>query len=224
MSVFSISFLRHGLQGGCACAALALLAACGTTPQGGTGVPPPLQPEVAQPGTTPPADTPPAMGGIFGPGGIFGGPPDPGRSPEAHAAWQLEELANELGRDLHGTPVEVQFADPGVLRVAVPGHFCFDAGRSSVKQPLAAVLDRLAAQMKVKPSLQAALAGPADARDSNALLSQDRAAAARDYLIARGVPAARFAVLGQSATSGLEIRVMPRKNLRGSAEPARQVR
>jgi hypothetical protein len=223
MSVFSFSFLRHGLQGGCACAALALLGACGTVPQGGVGAPV-ADAGAAPAATAPPAEAPPAMGGIFGPGGIFGGPPDPGRSPEAHAAWQLEELAGALGRELHGTPVEVQFADPGVLRVAVPGHFCFDAGRSSVKQPLAAVLDRLAAQLKVKPSLEAALAGPADARDSNALLSQDRAAAARDYLIARGVPAARFAVLGQSATSGLEIRVTPRKNLRGSAEPARQVR
>jgi hypothetical protein len=221
MSAFSFGFLRLAFAG----AALALMGGCGLLSRD-AGVPPPSTP----PATLPPAGSPPAAvpdapppssGGLFGRGGLFGGAPDPGSSPEAHAAWQLEELAGTLSRDLQGTPVEVQLTDASLLRVAVPAHYCFDAGRSSVKQPLAAVLDRMAAQLKQKPSLDVLVAGPSDARDSNALLARDRAAAARDYIIARGIPAARFAVVEHPTTTGLEIRVAPRKNLRGSGASQR---
>lgn len=159
-----------------------------------------------------------AIGSMFG-----SSPPDPTTQPEAFASYQLEEMAYAMDEDLRGTPVEVSRAEPNVLRVAVPANYCFDAGRSAVKQPLAAVLDRVAAQLKLKTTLQVVMVGPSDAGDSNALRALDRAAAARDYLIARGVPAARFAVLNQASPTGLEIRVAVRKGLRGGGmtEPAR---
>ena len=177
---------------------------------------------------TPEATTPPpaegSSGGLLGAiGSMFGGgAPDPNTQPEAFASYQLEEMAHAMDEDLRGTPVEVLRTEPNVLRVAVPANYCFDAGRSAVKQPLAAVLDRMAAQLKLKTTLQVVVVGPSDAGDSNALRALDRAAAARDYLISRGVPAARFSVLNQSSPAGLEIRVAARKGLRGGiTEPAR---
>ena len=215
MSVFNL----NSVQRWSACMSVALVCGCGTAPSDSTWI-------STTPSTGPSPNpstgaSPPSGGGVFGPGGIFGRTPDPNATPEAYAASQLEELADALSRELRGTPVEVQRADPNLLRVAVPANYCFDAGRSSVKQPLAAVLDRMAAQLKLKPDLEVVLAGPADARDSDVLLAQDRAAAARDYLISRGVSAARFAVLDRPTIAGLEIRITARKGLRGGAEPAR---
>ncbi|HET7865642.1 MAG TPA: OmpA family protein [Burkholderiaceae bacterium] len=188
-------------------------------PAGGAVASPPAAPEAATP--TPSEGN---SGGLLGAiGSMFGGsPPDPNTQPEAFASYQLEEMAHAMDEDLRGTPVEVSRTEANVLRVAVPANYCFDAGRSAVKQPLAAVLDRMAAQLKQKTTLQVVVVGPSDAGDSNALRALDRAAAARDYLIARGVPAARFSVLNQSSTGGLELRVAARKGLRGGiAEPAR---
>lgn len=176
------------------------------------------------PAETPPPTTEGSSGGLLGAlGSMFGGsPPDPNTQPEAFATYQLEEMAHAMDEELRGTPVEVSRTEPNVLRIAVPANYCFDAGRSAVKQPLAAVLDRMAAQLKQKATLQVVVIGPSDAGDSNALRALDRAAAARDYLIARGVPATRFSVLNQSSAGGMEIRVAARKGLRGGiAEPAR---
>jgi outer membrane protein OmpA-like peptidoglycan-associated protein len=208
-------------------ASLAVAALCGCSllphralppaPAGGAAAGPPAAPEAAAPAEG-------SSGGLLGAiGSMFGGsPPDPNTQPEAFASYQLEEMAHAMDEDLRGTPVEVSRTEPNVLRVAVPANYCFDAGRSAVKQPLAAVLDRVAAQLKLKTTLQVVVVGPSDAGDNNALRALDRAAAARDYLIARGVPAARFAVLNQASPAGLEVRVAARKGLRGGiAEPAR---
>jgi outer membrane protein OmpA-like peptidoglycan-associated protein len=212
---FWLASLAAAVLGGCS---LLPHRAPPPAPAGGATAPSPV-PEAATP---PPAEG--SSGGLLGAiGSMFGNnPPDPNTQPEAFASYQLEEMAHAMDEDLRGTPVEVSRTEPNVLRVAVPANYCFDAGRSAVKQPLAAVLDRVAAQLKLKATLQVVVVGPSDAGDNNALRALDRAAAARDYLIARGVPAARFAVLNQASPAGLEIRVAARKGLRGGiAEPAR---
>ena len=189
-----------------------------------TPAPAPAGGAAPAPAETPPPPTEGSSGGLLGAlGSMFGSsPPDPNTQPEAFASYQLEEVAHAMDEELRGTPVEVSRPEPNVLRIAVPANYCFDAGRSAVKQPLAAVLDRMAVQLKQKATLQVVVVGPSDAGDSNALRALDRAAAARDYLIARGVPAARFSVLNQSSAGGMEIRVAARKGLRGGiAEPAR---
>lgn len=213
---FWLASLAAAVLGGCS---LLPHRAPPPAPAGGAAAPSPAAPEAATP---PPAEG--SSGGLLGAiGSMFGSsPPDPNTQPEAFASYQLEEMAHAMDEDLRGTPVEVSRTEPNVLRVAVPANYCFDAGRSAVKQPLAAVLDRMAAQLKLKTTLQVVVVGPSDAGDNNALRALDRAAAARDYLIARGVPAARFAVLNQASPAGLEIRVAARKGLRGGiAEPAR---
>ena len=47
-----------------------------------------------------------------------------------------------------GTPVAIEQVADGDVSVAVPREFCFDAGRSKVKPPLAAVLDKVAQSLR----------------------------------------------------------------------------
>ena len=49
----------------------------------------------------------------------------------------------------NGTPVRIAQQGSGPVDIAVPQAFCFDTGRSSVKPPLAAVLDKLNNRIKL---------------------------------------------------------------------------
>ena len=119
-----------------------------------------------------------------GGGGIFG----------SGLSAPLEQQRQYLADELRGTPVVVEATRDGRLHVAVPLKFCFDPGRSIVKKPLAAVLDRVATGVKrYGASPELSVAGPPDAGGKgSATLAQERAAATRDYLVARGIPTLRF--------------------------------
>lgn len=128
-----------------------------------------------------------------------GGPSSPGgASPPSltQQRWQLQQ-------DLAGTPVEVDTVEGG-YRVSVPLRYCFDRQRSAVKPPLAAVLDRVARVVRNGEGLLLRVTAPSDGRGGD-LLAQDRAAGVRDYLVARGVPRARFAAPARSAAQAVEI-------------------
>jgi len=74
----------------------------------------------------------------------------------------------------------------GAQRI-VPRDYCFDVGRSVVKPPLVAVLDKLAQRLQRKPAARAELlAAPGDGAASSPLAQQD-ADGVRTHLIARGV-------------------------------------
>ena len=146
---------------------------------------------------TPPGPAAPGAAGV------------PGAAPPPAAAPGGPTLASEqrrLADELRGTPVVVETTPEGRLRVEVPLEFSFDRGRAAVKKPLAAVLDRIASGLRQQPAFEVRLAAPPDAKGAGGnLLAQDRAASARDYLIARGVPAARFVGLGRGGDDGIEV-------------------
>lgn len=116
-----------------------------------------------------------------------------------------------LRDELRDAPVVVIETTPeGRLRVAVPLRYCFETGRSAVKPPLAAVLDRMTPGLK-PGGFDVRVAAPADGRGGSALLAQDRAASVRDYLVARGVPALRFGSPSQAGGEHVELLLMQRR-------------
>jgi outer membrane protein OmpA-like peptidoglycan-associated protein len=69
------------------------------------------------------------------------------------------------------------------------------------------VLDRIATGLRQQPAFEVRIAAPADAHGAGGnLLGQDRAAATRDYLVARGVPVARFVGLARG-DGGVEVQI-----------------
>jgi outer membrane protein OmpA-like peptidoglycan-associated protein len=130
-----------------------------------------------------------------------------GAAPPPAALPTLVSEQRRLADELQGTPVVVETTADGRLRVAVPLEFCFDHGRSAVKKPLAAVLDRIATGLRRQPAFDVRVAAPSDAKGAGGrLLAQDRAASTRDYLVARGVPVARFVHLASAGDAdGVEV-------------------
>jgi outer membrane protein OmpA-like peptidoglycan-associated protein len=110
---------------------------------------------------------------------------------------------------LRGTPVVVDATSDGGMRVEVPLQFSFDAGRGAVKPALAAVLDRMAAGLRLA-NFDVRIAAPADPKSSNAALVQDRGASVRDYLVARGVRLGRILSLGRASGEFVEVLVTER--------------
>lgn len=142
--------------------------------------------------TTAAAEASGSSGGLFG---WFGRPASP-----------LSTLYDNMSGAMRGTPVDVDMPSDNLVLVTVPLQNSFATGRAAVRPALGAVLNKLATELRQVPEAQLAVAGPADERGS-ALLAQDRAAATRDWLVSRGVPATRFARPGRHGEPAVEIRI-----------------
>lgn len=136
-----------------------------------------------------------------------GRPPADGPAAQpAPAGPSLHSEQRRLSDALQGTPVIVETTPEGKLRVQVPLEFSFDRGRAAVKPPLAAVLDRVATGLRRQNTVEVAINGPTDDKGAGGLLmARDRAASARDYLVARGVAATRFGQVGRSDADFIEL-------------------
>jgi outer membrane protein OmpA-like peptidoglycan-associated protein len=137
------------------------------------------------------------------------GVPPPAPQPPVPAGPSLADEQRRLGRLLDGTPVSVGMTPDGRLRLEVPLQYSFDEGRAAVKPALAKVLDLMAGGLRQQKTTELRIAAPSDANGSS-LLAADRAASTRDYLIARGVSALRFASVARGDGSGVEIVVSER--------------
>jgi outer membrane protein OmpA-like peptidoglycan-associated protein len=126
-----------------------------------------------------------------------GSPPAPsGAGSAGGAAPEHVPLGTEqrrLAELFRGTPVVFEMQHDGSMKVTVPLRFSFDKGRFAVKPPLAAVLDRIAASQRSGPS-RLLVSAPADPQSKGLMLATERATSTRDYLVARGVAATRFAI------------------------------
>jgi outer membrane protein OmpA-like peptidoglycan-associated protein len=151
------------------------------------------------PAAAPGAATP-AVSAPTGPAAYSAAPAAAPVPPRAALAAEQKRLA-ELFK---GTPVVFSMQADGSMKVDVPLSFCFDRGAFVVKPPLAAVLDRLArSQRGDTTKLRVSAAG--DTAASGANLARDRAASARDYMVARGVLAARVVLASGAPGEGMEI-------------------
>lgn len=142
------------------------------------------------------------------PGGPASALPPPRAASGLSPALEAQRL--RLAEAVAGTPVVVSATNTQQLRVEVPLKFAFDAGRSTVKPPLAAVLDQLATGYKPQSLLtELRINAPADDK-SAANLATQRAQSVRDHLVRRGVAPYRIVGLGLADSAAVEIFVSDR--------------
>lgn len=87
--------------------------------------------------------------------------------------------------------------------VTLPGLF-FDSGKSALKAGARNTLAKIADQLRINDETRIAVEGHTDSvgtDELNQTLSEKRAAAVRDYLVARGVPTDRITTTGLGETS-----------------------
>jgi hypothetical protein len=167
-------------------AALALwLAGCAVPVVAPPTVPPPVPPaQMPQTPPTPPGATTPPVLPVM--------PASPG-------GWtwstQMDNAASKLRSALRGSAVDVAQTTDQRLWLSVPVDDAFPAGRSALKPPAAAWLDHVALALRDLPRAEVQIVGQPDAKGGGgAALALDRAASARDWMVARGVAARRVAV------------------------------
>jgi outer membrane protein OmpA-like peptidoglycan-associated protein len=139
-----------------------------------------------------PAAPPPAMSA----------PPPPAAAPAPPLAVERAWLQSWFD----GTPVAIEQVADGDVSVAVPREFCFDAGRSKVKPPLAAVLDKVAQSLRRSGARLPLVAAPGDTPVASPLALQ-RATQVRKHLLARGVPAARLGTPVATTVAAVQVRM-----------------
>jgi outer membrane protein OmpA-like peptidoglycan-associated protein len=135
-------------------------------------------------------------------------PPTPQNEAEqrAGAASALTTERQWLQSWFEGTPVRIEQQRDGPLAIEVPQPFGFDAGRSEVKPPLAAVLDKLAQSLRRMPlSRLTQVAAPGEPGKPD--LGTRRAEQVRRRLLARGVPADRIGAPTASTTAAVQLRI-----------------
>ncbi len=163
---------------------LALLSACASAP--------PAPPPVTLPDTTPaaPLERPTAAPNIT-------------PAPTADYLWSdtLAAAARKLRGELPGDSASVGSSNDHRLAISFAGDAMFAPGRSALKPTATPWLDRVAAALRELPRGEVQIIGDPDpqSRDDakSRALALDRAAAARDWMVARGLPARRIAVAGR---------------------------
>ncbi len=135
--------------------------------------------------------------------------PAPTTTPAAPAARPAASLATErdwLQSWFGGTPVVIAQQADGAVTIDVPREFCFDPGRSQVKPPLAAVLDKLAQSLRRSGATLQGLAAPGDSAEASRLALQ-RATQLRTQLLSRGVPADRLGTPTATTAAAVQLRM-----------------
>ena len=107
-----------------------------------------------------------------------------------------------------GTPVVIAQRPNGAVIVEVPREFCFEPGQDTIKDALAAVLDKLSQSMRRTAIAELHLiAAPADAGGGGTALAMRRATRVYNFLKARGVPEARLIKPTASTGNAVQLRI-----------------
>jgi outer membrane protein OmpA-like peptidoglycan-associated protein len=140
------------------------------------------------------------------PGTASTAPLTPGEQRTALAA-ELTVEQQWLDSFFRGTPVQIRQRDDGALWVDVPREFCFDAGRSNVKPPLAAVLDKVAESLRRRPGAMVTLLTAPDDKPGSTPLALQRATQVQKHLRDRGVPPTRLGEPKAAAGDAVQLRI-----------------
>ena len=111
---------------------------------------------------------------------------------------RMEDKRAAMEKATQGTGIEVARTPDNQLKVNVPSDLSFDSGRADLKPALRPVLDQFATGLD--GTVRVLIVGHTDSTGSDAVnnpLSEHRAQTVRDYLAARGVPAARLETAGR---------------------------
>lgn len=115
---------------------------------------------------------------------------------------RMQEQKKAMEQATQGTGIGVSQTSDNRLKLDVPADAGFAVGRSAINPTLAGVLNQFAGTLQQNPVTQITIVGHTDNTGSDAInnpLSVDRANATRDYLVARGVSAARFTTDGRGS-------------------------
>jgi outer membrane protein OmpA-like peptidoglycan-associated protein len=137
-------------------------------------------------------------GGKAGTGAVVGG----ALGAVAGNLWskRMEDRRNAMEQATRGTNVEVTRTENNELKLNIPNDISFDTGSAAIKPQLRAVLDPFANSLRDDPSARLMIVGHTDNTGSEAVnnpLSVERAQSVRDYLVTRGVAAARVETAGR---------------------------
>jgi len=113
---------------------------------------------------------------------------------------RMEEQKRSMEQATSGTGVAVTQTADNQLKLEVPSDVSFDVGRADIKPNFRPILDRFAQGLTSNPAASVRIIGHTDSTGSDATnnpLSVNRAAAVRDYVVARGVAMQRVAVDGR---------------------------
>ncbi|MHB0973551.1 MAG: OmpA family protein [Thiobacillus sp.] len=155
-----------------------------------------------------------AIGAVAG--AVIGGATGGGKSAATGAAigaavgagggylWSkhMEEQKKAMEQATQGTGVSVSQTADNRLKLDIPSDVSFDTGRYDIKPNLRPILDRFATTLNQNPVTTVTIIGHTDSTGTDAInnpLSVNRAAATRDYLVARGVAASRIAIDGRGS-------------------------
>ena len=131
-----------------------------------------------------------AIGAAIGAGGGYLG------------AQRMQEQKAAMEQATQGTGVNVTQTADNQLKLEIPSDISFDPGRYDIKPNLRPVLDRFATTLNQNPVTNITIIWHTDNTGSDAVnnpLSVNRAAATRDYLVARGVASNRIAIDGRGS-------------------------
>ncbi len=115
---------------------------------------------------------------------------------------RMQEQKAAMEQATQGTGVGVSQTADNQLKLDIPSDISFDVGRYDIKSNMRPILDRLASTLNQNPVTTVTIIGHTDSTGSDAIndpLSVNRAAATRDYLVARGVSATRIAIDGRGS-------------------------
>lgn len=115
---------------------------------------------------------------------------------------RMEQQKREMETATAGTGVAVTQTADNRLKLEIPSDISFDVGRADIKPHFRNVLDTFAQGLQRNPAARVTIIGHTDSTGSDAInnpLSINRAAAVRDYLVARGVAIGRIAIDGRGS-------------------------
>ncbi|HEY2257039.1 MAG TPA: OmpA family protein [Variovorax sp.] len=115
---------------------------------------------------------------------------------------RMEDEKRQMQAATQGTGVMVSQTPANELKLVIPSDVSFEVGRAVIQPEFAPVLDRFAAGLRNDPMVEIRIIGHTDSTGTDAInlpLSSQRAAAARDDLVARGVPAGAIRIEGRGA-------------------------
>ena len=143
-----------------------------------------------------------AMGGSKGAatGAVLGGAAGAGGGYIWSKKMQDQKAAME--RATVGTGVAVTQTTDNRLKLDIPSDVSFDTGRAAIKPNFGPILNQFATSLNQNAVTTITIVGHTDSTGSDSInnpLSVDRAEAARDYLVSRGVARNRIATDGRGA-------------------------
>lgn len=115
---------------------------------------------------------------------------------------QMEEQKRAMEEATAGTGVQVTQTRENLLQLDIPSDISFRVNSAAILPNFQPILDRFAQTLVANPASTVQIIGHTDSTGTDAInnpLSVNRAASARDYLVARGVQVSRIMIDGRGS-------------------------